>query len=155
MHARLRGVCAVTAIIAVATLTACGRETATIRSAPSRSARVLDDVPTYPASVDRWGIVKRDDGLLTQSFVVRGAGRERIASWFDRHLKRRGWVGVGGIGTEGRLASRRIFTKDRRVLMVAIASAPVVGQVPPFDRPTSKYSLVLYPHGIPTFAAAP
>jgi hypothetical protein len=114
----------------------------------------MADVPNYPNSVDRWGVVKPDDGPLTQSFVVRGAARERIAAWFEHHLPRRGWTGIDGVGNDGRLASRRFFTKDQRLLVVAIVSAPVVAQTPPFDEPTSKYSLLLYPQGLPTFAAA-
>jgi hypothetical protein len=144
----------VAAVLATAALSACGRDVATIESARSPFAATLTDVPNFPGSVDRWGIVTRDDGLLTESFVVRGAGRERIAAWFDHHLQRRGWTGIRNVATDGRLASRRLFMKDNRVLMVAIASAPVVNQAPPFDETTSKYSLVLYPHGFPTFTAA-
>lgn len=155
MHARLRAVGVVTAILATAALDACGQDSATIETPRSPSAQALADMPNYPKSIDRWGVVIRDDGLLlTQSFVVRGAGRERIVSWFDDRLRHRGWVDIEEVRTDGRLASRLLFMKDQRLLVVAIASAPVVTQLPPFDEPTSKYSLLLYPHGLPTFAGS-
>jgi hypothetical protein len=112
---------------------------------------MLADVPDYPKSVDRWGVTKRDDGLVTQSFIVRGAGRQQIAAWFEAHLGRRGWIGIDEVRTDGRLASRRLFTKDHVVLKVAISTAPAPG--PPFDEPTSKYSLFLYANGFPNFTA--
>jgi hypothetical protein len=96
--------------------------------------------------------VKPAEGPLTQSFVVRGAGRERIAAWFDDHLPQRGWIRIDGVGNDGRLASRRFFTKDQGLLVVAVVSAPVVAQTPPFDEPTSKYSLLLYPRWLSRFA---
>jgi hypothetical protein len=146
VHARRRGpVCALAAVAAVTVLGACGGSSAESEPAGSRPAAALENVPKYPESVDRWGVVRGDNGILTQSFVVQGAEPERIASWFDNRLRRRGWVGVDGAAITGKLALRHVFAKERRVLVLAIASAPVVSQTPPFDRVTSKYSFVLYP----------
>jgi hypothetical protein len=139
----------VTAILATTAMVACGQDSNTNDASRSASAQTLADIPDYPKSVDRWGVTKRDDGLVTQSFLVRGAGRERIAVWFEENLGRRGWIGIGGVGTNGRLATRRLFTKGQAILKLAIATTPA--QVPPFDEPTSKYSLFLYANGFPSF----
>ncbi len=130
-------------------VTACsGSASSKASRPPGRSPRslsaVFDALPRYPRSRAASSRTKSTAGVLIQSFTVNGVTPDQLMTWFGDQLSRSDWIPVptSQQGTD----RRREWKRQHRTLVVTSAPAKTAGAS---ATPTSQYSLLLSPEGVP------
>ncbi|WP_421119732.1 hypothetical protein ACE2AJ_20660 [Aquihabitans daechungensis] len=145
MRQRLSGLIVV---LTLASLGACSSDGEAPATQPAPQVSTFgqgdfDDIPLHPRS-EAIGRRSEKDGVVTQSFGVRGATPSQILAFYERGLEPPSWTQIGGVERVGTTTVRGEWRKDGRTLRISASEAPNVpdGQ-PSSTAVTSQYSLVL------------
>ena len=113
----------------------------------------FDDLPRYPRSAPTGARVRDANGVLVQTFSVPGTTPQEIVQYMLDVLPRHRWTRVT-TSSGGSENGHRLLWRDGRLhLVLAVAAASTLQEGGAADQPTSQYSYLLYPAGVPVDAS--